>query len=32
MVLRRGERERGVHTDITRYGGWRAYRQALGRR
>jgi hypothetical protein len=30
MVLRRGERERGVHTDITRYGGWRAYRQALG--
>jgi hypothetical protein len=32
MVLRRGERERGVHTDITRYGGWRAYRRALGRR
>jgi len=28
MVLRRGERERGVHADITRYGGWRAYRQA----
>lgn len=28
MVLRRGERERGVHTDITRYGGWRAYRRA----
>ena len=26
MVLRRGERERGGHTDITRYGGWRAYR------
>jgi gamma-glutamylcyclotransferase (GGCT)/AIG2-like uncharacterized protein YtfP len=26
MVLRPGERERGVHTDITRYGGWRAYR------
>ena len=32
MVLRPGERERGVHTDITRYGGWRAYRRALGRR
>lgn len=32
MVLRRGERERGVHTDITRYGGWRAYRRVLGRR
>jgi gamma-glutamylcyclotransferase (GGCT)/AIG2-like uncharacterized protein YtfP len=28
MVLRRGERERGGHTDITRYGGWRAYRRA----
>jgi hypothetical protein len=28
MVLRRGERERGGHADITRYGGWRAYRQA----
>ena len=28
MVLRRGERGRGVHTDITRYGGWRAYRRA----
>ncbi len=27
MILRRGEHERGVHTDITRYGGWRAYRQ-----
>jgi gamma-glutamylcyclotransferase (GGCT)/AIG2-like uncharacterized protein YtfP len=26
MVLRRGERERGGHTDITRYAGWRAYR------
>jgi Allophanate hydrolase C-terminal domain len=26
MILRRGERERGVHADITRYGGWRAYR------
>jgi len=28
MVLRRGERERGAHTDITHYGGWRAYRRA----
>jgi gamma-glutamylcyclotransferase (GGCT)/AIG2-like uncharacterized protein YtfP len=28
MVLRQGERGRGVHTDITRYGGWRAYRRA----
>ena len=28
MVLRRGERERGGHTDITRYGAWRSYRQA----
>ncbi len=27
MILRRGEHERGIHTDITRYGGWRAYRQ-----
>jgi gamma-glutamylcyclotransferase (GGCT)/AIG2-like uncharacterized protein YtfP len=27
MVLRRSEHERGIHTDITRYGGWRAYRQ-----
>ena len=29
MVLRRGERGRGGHTDITHYGGWRAYRRAL---
>jgi gamma-glutamylcyclotransferase (GGCT)/AIG2-like uncharacterized protein YtfP len=29
MVLRRGERERGGHTDITHHGGWRAYRQTL---
>jgi gamma-glutamylcyclotransferase (GGCT)/AIG2-like uncharacterized protein YtfP len=29
MVLRRGEHERGGHTDITRYGGWRAYRRTL---
>ena len=28
MVLRRGERERGLHADITHYGGWRAYRRA----
>jgi hypothetical protein len=28
MVLRRGVRERGVHADITHYGGWRAYRRA----
>jgi gamma-glutamylcyclotransferase (GGCT)/AIG2-like uncharacterized protein YtfP len=27
MVLRRGEREQAL-TDITGYGGWRAYRQA----
>jgi gamma-glutamylcyclotransferase (GGCT)/AIG2-like uncharacterized protein YtfP len=29
MVLRRGEHERGGHTDITRYGCWRAYRRTL---
>ena len=29
MVLRRGERGSGAHTDITHYGGWRAYRRAL---
>ena len=28
MVLRRGEHEHGSHTDITHYGGWRAYRRA----
>ena len=28
MVLRLGERDRGLHADITAYGGWRAYRQA----
>jgi gamma-glutamylcyclotransferase (GGCT)/AIG2-like uncharacterized protein YtfP len=27
MILRRGESEHAL-TDITRYGGWRAYRQA----
>ncbi len=26
MVLRRSEHDRGGHADITRYGGWRAYR------
>ena len=29
MVLREAEHDRGIHTDITRYGGWRAYRAAL---
>jgi Allophanate hydrolase C-terminal domain len=29
MVLRKAEHDRGIHTDITRYGGWRAYRAAL---
>ena len=28
MLLREAEYARGVHTDITRYGGWRAYRAA----
>jgi len=28
MVLRRAEHDRGVHADITRFGGWRAYRSA----
>jgi gamma-glutamylcyclotransferase (GGCT)/AIG2-like uncharacterized protein YtfP len=28
MVLRRAEHDRGTHKDITRYGGWRAYRAA----
>jgi hypothetical protein len=28
MVLRLGERDRGLYADITAYGGWRAYRQA----
>jgi gamma-glutamylcyclotransferase (GGCT)/AIG2-like uncharacterized protein YtfP len=32
MVLRGAERDRGIHRDITRYGGWRAYRAALARR
>ncbi|MCQ4084977.1 gamma-glutamylcyclotransferase [Streptomyces sp. RB6PN25] len=31
MVLRRGELERGVHKEITEFGGWRAYLAALGR-
>jgi hypothetical protein len=29
MVLRKAEHDRDIHTDITRYGGWRAYRAAL---
>jgi gamma-glutamylcyclotransferase (GGCT)/AIG2-like uncharacterized protein YtfP len=29
MVLRRAEHERRTHRDITRYGGWRAYRASL---
>ncbi len=29
MVLRRGEH--GLHTDITEYGGWRAYRESVER-
>jgi len=31
MVLRRGEQEHGLHTDITAYGGWRAYRESVER-
>jgi hypothetical protein len=31
MVLRDAEHDRGIHKDITEYGGWRAYRAALGR-
>jgi hypothetical protein len=31
MVLARGELERGVHREITEYGGWRAYLATLGR-
>ena len=29
MILRRGELERGVHREITQYGGWRNYLQSL---
>jgi hypothetical protein len=29
MLLRDAEHDRGVHTDITRFGGWRAYRASL---
>jgi hypothetical protein len=29
MLLRDSEHDRGVHTDITRFGGWRAYRASL---
>ncbi|MER8182132.1 gamma-glutamylcyclotransferase [Kitasatospora sp. NPDC094015] len=31
MVLARGELERGVHQEITSFGGWRAYLATLGR-
>ncbi|MFE3827363.1 gamma-glutamylcyclotransferase [Streptomyces sp. NPDC059092] len=31
MVLRRGELEKGIHTEITEFGGWRAYLKTLGR-
>ncbi|MGW4894658.1 allophanate hydrolase-related protein [Kitasatospora sp. NPDC004240] len=31
MVLARGELERGVHREITAYGGWRPYLATLGR-
>ncbi|WP_371478345.1 gamma-glutamylcyclotransferase [Kitasatospora sp. NBC_00315] len=31
MVLARGELEKGVHREITTYGGWRAYLATLGR-
>ncbi|MEU9131986.1 gamma-glutamylcyclotransferase [Kitasatospora sp. NPDC048540] len=31
MVLARGELERGVHQEITAFGGWRAYLATLGR-
>jgi hypothetical protein len=29
MVLRAAEHDRRIHQDITRYGGWRAYRASL---
>jgi hypothetical protein len=29
MLLRDAEHDLGVHTDITRFGGWRAYRASL---
>ncbi|WP_329578358.1 gamma-glutamylcyclotransferase [Kitasatospora sp. NBC_01250] len=31
MVLAPGELERGVHKEITEFGGWRAYLATLGR-
>lgn len=31
MVLRRGELEKGVHQDISDFGGWRPYLKTLGR-
>jgi len=30
MIVRDEEHRRGRHKDITRYGGWRAYRATLG--
>ncbi len=30
MVLREAEHALGIHTDITSFGGWRAYRAGLG--
>lgn len=30
MLLRAAEHDRGIHKDITGYGGWRAYRATLG--
>jgi gamma-glutamylcyclotransferase (GGCT)/AIG2-like uncharacterized protein YtfP len=29
MLLRDSEHDRGIHADITRFGGWRAYRASL---
>lgn len=29
MVVRDAEHDRGIHRDITSYGGWRAYRASL---
>jgi hypothetical protein len=29
MILRRGELERGVHKEITEFGGWRRYLESL---
>jgi gamma-glutamylcyclotransferase (GGCT)/AIG2-like uncharacterized protein YtfP len=32
MVLREAEHRRGIHRDITRYGGWRPYRASQAAR